>query len=682
MKKAITLLSLVWSISFMAQAQYSLEWARSIGGSKTEYGYGIAVDGSGNVYATGSFQGTVDFDPGPGIDTLVSAGNSDIFIVKYDAVGNYLWARGIGGSTYEHGYSVATDKWGNVYVTGTFEKTVDFDPGPGMDTLTSTGLNDIFLAKYDANGNYVWAGSMGGSGTDIGFGVVVDEPGNVYITGYFAKDDADFNPGAGRDILFNAGGLDAFIAKYDTRGNYLWARNLGGSTIDHGRGITVDQSGYVYITGFFNSKNFDPGGTVDTLTSQGDNDIFLAKYDTAGNYVWSGSMGAKNNDQGYGVAVDKSGNVYVTGLFTGTVDFDPGVGRDTLMSASAASNDVFLAKYDVAGNYVWGRSMGGPQGDAGYEIDVDEAGHIYITGIIRATADFNLGLKKDTLVSKGLTDIFVAKYDAQGNYEWAESMGNTSLDQGQGIAVDKSGNIYVTGTFQKTVDFAPGSAVDTLVGISGDDVFVLKLACSDTSFSYLTVSTCEANYTLNDSTYTVSGTYTQVLHRVSGCDSTITLDLDLYQLNPVINVDSFTLGTAGEYVTYQWIKDGAPVPGATSRTYEVSGNGDYQVIVTNEDGCAATSEVYTVKNYTGIAGPYITAGQIRIYPNPSEDIVYIQAPVQVTTTVTDIEGRGIRQFTDTQKISLRGLRDGLYFLHISDKNNILIKIEKVIKQSK
>jgi hypothetical protein len=187
-------------------------WAKQMGGTDYDVGQGIAVDMAGNVYTTGYFQGTADFDPGPGSFNLTSTGNEDIFVSKLDSAGNLVWAKQMGGTSGDAGQDIAVDAAGNVYTTGFFYSTVDFDPGPGTFNLTSTGDTDIFVSKLDSAGNFVWAKQMGGTDPDAGYDIAVDAAGNVYTTGYFWG-TADFDPGPGSFNLTSAGFSDIFVSK-------------------------------------------------------------------------------------------------------------------------------------------------------------------------------------------------------------------------------------------------------------------------------------------------------------------------------------------------------------------------------------------------------------------------------------------------------------------------------------
>jgi hypothetical protein len=336
-----------------------------MGGSRDDQGKGVALDGDGNVYTTGSFAGTVDFDPGPGVFNLTSAtgegfvpGLDDIFVSKLDSAGNFVWARQMGGPLPDEGNGLAVDGSGNVYVIGSFKGSADFDPGPGVFNLGAGG-DDIFVSKLDSSGNFVWARQMDGTRS---YGVAVDGGGNVYTTGAF-RGTADFDPGPGVFALHSAGSDDIFVSKLDSAGNFVWARRMGGTAFGHaewGIDVAVDDDGNVYTTGLFASTDFDAGPGTVNLAAAGTFDMFVSKFDSAGNFVWARQMGGSGDDQGKGVALDGDGNVYTTGSFVGRVDFDPGPGVFALHSAG--SDDIFVSKLDSAGNFVWAGQMGGRAG--------------------------------------------------------------------------------------------------------------------------------------------------------------------------------------------------------------------------------------------------------------------------------------------------------------------------------
>ena len=276
--KFCVLVSIVFFSLFTFAQQPTFEWAKQMGSTGPDVGRSIGIDGSGNVYSTGNFYGTVDFDPGAGVFNLTSAGTTDIYIQKLDANGNFIWAKQMGGTGNDNGYSIGIDGSGNVYSTGYFSETVDFDPGAGVFNLTSAGGRDIYIQKLDANGNFIWAKQMGGAGTDAGYSIGIDGSGNVYSTGYFSE-TVDFDPGAGVFNLASGGGFDIYIQKLDANGNFIWAKQMGDAANDIGYSIGIDGSGNVYTTGFFSGTvNFDPGAGVFNLASAGGTDIYIQKW--------------------------------------------------------------------------------------------------------------------------------------------------------------------------------------------------------------------------------------------------------------------------------------------------------------------------------------------------------------------------------------------------------------------
>ena len=278
-----------FGLSHNANAQ-ALQWAKSMGGAYNVYAISIALDGSGNVYTTGSFEGTVDFNPGAGFYNLTS-GIKSIFISKLDAFGNFVWAKAMGAVSGDgQSRSISLDASGNVYTTGSFMGTVDFDPGAGVANLTPSGIYDIFISKLDASGNFVWAKAMGGTGSEsVGGSIALDGSGNVYTAGSFLG-TVDFDPGAGLANLTSAGYGDIFISKLDASGNFVWANAMGGSGGEESYSIALDGSGNVYATGVFSdTADFDPGAGVANLTSAGGLDIFVAKY-------FQNSTGINNNE--------------------------------------------------------------------------------------------------------------------------------------------------------------------------------------------------------------------------------------------------------------------------------------------------------------------------------------------------------------------------------------------------
>jgi hypothetical protein len=464
-------------VTNLSAQQPKLEWAKQMGGTDSETGLSITTDASSNIYITGYFGGTVDFDPGSGTMNLISNGGRDIFIQKLDANGNLLWVKQMGGSGTDEGRSVAADASGNVFTTGGFAGTVDFDPGSGTTKLTANGKYDIFVQKLDASGNFLWAKQMGGTEYERGVSNTTDASGNVYTTGYFGG-TVDFDPGTGTADLTSNGLEDIFIQKLDTNGNLLWVKQIGGPGNDGIEKITTDASGNVYTTGAFgDTVDFDPGTGTKNLTSHGFNDFFIQKLDSDGNFIWVQQIGGTGNDFGRSITTDINGNIYTIGLFSDTVDFDPGTGTSNLISNGMG--DIFIQKLDAAGNFIWAKQMGGTANEYAISITTDANGNVYTAGYFGGTVDFDPGA--GTLIfNSNNYDIFIQKLDAAGNLIWAKQMGGTGFDYGYAITTDDNDNVYTTGWFQGTADFDSGSGTAILTSNGLDDTFILKLSQSAT----------------------------------------------------------------------------------------------------------------------------------------------------------------------------------------------------------
>ena len=384
----------------------NLIWARSSSGTGSASGPGsaiqngnsIAVDASGNSYIAGTFSGnTMSLDG----TTLTNVGNAmsvDIFIAKYDAVGNLLWVKSAGGTSIDLAYGIAIDPNGNAYITGSFSGPFIVLGSTALINSNPTGT-DVFIAKYDTAGNLVWAKGAGGTDIEFGRSIAADASGNTYITGYFSSPTLSF----GTTILTNAGLEDIFIAKYDASGNFVWAKNAGGADHDYAFGIAADPNGNSYLTGFFESSTISFGATI--LTNSGGLDFFIAKYDTFGNPVWAKRAGGTADDGAFCIAADTSGNTYLTGFFGSTISFGA-----TTLTNSGGGDDFFTAKYDTSGNPVWAVNAGrlGTGQNRGSSIAVDANGcNSYITGFFESSL---ITFGATTLTKIGSDNMFTAKY--------------------------------------------------------------------------------------------------------------------------------------------------------------------------------------------------------------------------------------------------------------------------------
>jgi len=581
------------------------KWAKSITGGPNNSNK-IAIDAEGNVYTIGSFRGTANFDPGVTSSNLTSVGTAitseDVYLRKSDAHGNFLWVKSFGGSSGSgYGVDLALDAAGNILLTGGFLGTLDFDPGSDFFGLTSTYntanggyySTDVFICKLDADGNFIWAKSMGGKKNDYVNGIHVDANGNVLTTGYFPGGTADFNPGPAEDTLrsFPDGDIykKIFISKLNANGNFVWVKSIEGinGVLTEGKDIITDDNGNVYtvgsvaVCGGSSGADFDPGQSSSTnvyatLGGSCRNNGFISKLDSNGNYLWHRLIGSDKEDCINAIAVDNHNNVYLTGYFTNTsVGYNIGYFPELITipnDIQFGSTAMFVVKLNTEGALAWAKGIGNPINTqypyptifnpdgtttevAGYTAGVvegkgitfDGAGNVYTVGSFTDTVDFDPGPDTSILVTKRSqyyntinqygrqSNCFISKLDSLGNYVWAKSIGGNKGDTyGNGITLDSYNNVYSTGTFRDTVDFNPGTDTFNLIA-STNCSFISKIGTPCNSSSSITrVSLCsnELPYNWNGRNYSSAGTFRFIATNVEGCDSTATLVLNVSASRP------------------------------------------------------------------------------------------------------------------------------------------------------
>jgi len=431
-------------------------WSRRFGDTADDRGQGVAVDGGGNVAVTGHFDGTTDFGGG-----LVSSyvhptlgPTVDIFVAGYSASGGYRWSRTMGSDSAEEGKGIATDGSGNVLVTG-YQGSFSVDYGGGPQYVRSG--NDIFVAKYSSAGSWVWSKTIGGYGYDQGNAIAADGSGNVFVTGFIGVSSigVDFGGGA----LYSAGASDVFLVKYSATGAHLWSKRFGGVSNDTGMSVSADGSGNVVVAGMFEGAVDFGGGTA--LTSAGLRDIFVAKYSSLGQHLWSKRFGSSGDDVAYAAAVDLAGDVALAGKFQGSVSF----GGGTL--TSTGGDDAFAAKLSgVSGGHVWSKDFGGASGDTATGVAVDGGSNVVVAGYYSGSVDFGGG----PLTSVGL-DVFVAKYSSSGAHISSRRYGSLDSQLADGVAAAANGDVTVTGFFAYSIDFGSGS----LPSAGGYDGFLASI---------------------------------------------------------------------------------------------------------------------------------------------------------------------------------------------------------------
>jgi hypothetical protein len=698
-------------------SQTTFQWAAAMGGtSGGERANAITTDASGNVYTTGQFQGTADFDPGPGTFTMTSAGGYDIFISKLDANGNFVWAKKIGGSSFEFGRAITMDGTGNINVAGSFQGIVDFDPNTGVSNLSATGNYDVFVMKLNPAGNLVWAKNLGGTNSDEAFGIAADASGNVYTTGQYYG-TCDFDPSASSFTLSTfPGNGGTFISKLDNTGNFSWAKQIQGTANNPGSfgyDIHLDGAGNVLTCGAFSGQHdFDPG--VATFTINAINaDIFILKLDASGNFTWVKTLGGSSaSTAAQAIATDAANNIFATGYFDQTMDFDPGAG--TYSMTNVGGGDIFVLKLDASGNFGWAKSMGSNQGDQGKGIAVSNTGDIYTTGYYANNCDFDPGASTYTLSTIGGTGIFISKLDAAGNFVWANGFGYSN-SLATGISVTPIYDVYTTGSFDQNTDFNPGAGTYTLTPAGGggsDDIFVHKLgqascptfSVNSTSGSF-TLMCAITSQTLNavntNSTASVTYTWTAPSSATSTGASYVATAAGVYTISASApsttcivtqtlaivqttgNV-AFNVNTTGSTCNNNGSATVSVTGGTSPYTYtwstgsnasSVSGlaPGNYSLTVKDANQCIKTN-TFSVSNaastFSSVPICFVTVDSLSqynvitwektLFPTADSFFVYRETGTNVYQKIASLPYSAYSQFTDTVRT--------LYFPNTGDPN--------------
>lgn len=482
----------------------------TLGGPERDHAWAIATDGEGNLFVAGAFKGTVDFDPGPeiveysagddGAPRSRTRGRLDAFVVKYDAKGKLAWHLVIGGSGVNLARCLAVDEHGGVAVGGQFSGTVDLDPSDppdATDTLTTDVGRNAFVARYDANGTFLWAVGIGDDdvaprgSSELGVewsegirDVAIGSDGNVYAAGVF-RGTIDLDPGEETvSRTSTEGSRDAFLVCYDSEGRYRWDAIVGGEGMDQGHAVALGPGGKVALGGVFEDDvDFDRGADERLGRSAGGWDVFVASYEDGGEVrnVWT--WGGKGSDQlgNSALAFDSEGAIYAAGHFTGNIDFDPG--RKRVMKKADGDSDAFLVRYDAKGKLDWALTFGGGGPDRALALERNRSGHVVVAGRFGGKADFDPSRRKRILESSGrggASDAFLASYGSRGTIRWAlpigaEVSGARNITATTGLARGRGDTVIAVGTYFGCPELGSKRDAFTLPNAGSSDVFVVRV---------------------------------------------------------------------------------------------------------------------------------------------------------------------------------------------------------------
>ena len=547
----------------------NFNWVKTLGNSLNTEITRTQTDNQGNIYISGGFIGTIDFDLGNGTYNLTSVNTTygDNYLLKLDPNGNFLWVKqwnlnptnnsnfSAGGPTSGFNFKVTQN---GIFITGAFTGVSDFDPGTNTNTLKANGTGwwDAFILKLDLNGNYVWAQNYGSSIIDCGRSIDFDSYGNIYSIGYFSG-TADFDFSNATNNLTSNGGADSYILKLDPNGNFLWVKKIGGSANDDLANIEIDKENNIYYGGGYYASStidMDPGNGTYNLTSNGNWDVSVGKMDYNGNFLWAINLGNSSQNSANFKLNKNTNEILIFGEYNGTIDVNPETTVNNIISNGG--NDVFITSLSTSGNYLWSVSFGGlgdetitPYGS----LDFDSNGQIILTGTFNQSVDFDPSSGLNIINSLGMKDIYVTALSPKGDYISTKTFGGIGNDIGSGIATFPNDNVFLTGLYSNTVDFDPSVNVSNLTSSGQYDTYILNLKIG------IQCTNPTATITPQSSTTFCQGG------------------------NVLLNA------TTGTNYTYQWYNNGQLINGATSNLYKATTSGTYTVSIIN-GACNASSQ--------------------------------------------------------------------------------------------
>ncbi len=722
--KRIQILALLLCCTLYVQAQQSplsLAFLRNVGGPSDEQVTDVAIDQNGDIIVVGTFKNTVTFNSGGTISLTsymqsATSYSADVFIAKYSSTGIFQWVNTYGGNSADNAVGVQVDDANNIYVLGSFYDSVDYSNAPGWQTMVAQpGLADLIFAKYSSSGNLVWAKQLGGPSSDAAVDIAIDDLNNIYLTGTFFG-TADYDPGPGFDTLtYTTAGPcsfqtpctpDVFIAKYDTSGNHIWARQAGSINNDNPKNIVCDAHGNIYLSGIFVFNiTFGMGSAnADTLTSVGTNDAFVAKYLPNGDFAWAKQLGGTASMNINDLQFDHQGNFVITGGFQGDTDFDWGPDTTSLFS-TVGTNNIYFAKYDSSANFVFAKNMehlNAPGQDYGNAVAFDALDNIFVTGkFYGQNCDFDPSAATAFLssASSNNNELFLGKYTPTGNYIWADRVGDAGSDEGISLATDNfSSVVMVSNTSSAGIDYDFSSSTSSYTSVGGSDVVITKYTqcivntASSLANAVITVQATGANYqwincgvgnapisgaNSQSFTPTTTGTYACIITNSASCKDTTTctyvdvcaaFSAGVTSSNP--GVITCSVSNASSYQWLQCTNNGTSftvIPNATSQSFTPTANGSYACKV-NKGGCVDTTTCFTI-NDVGMLEVDIL--QVTVYPNPAHDVLQLSSIKNIQNIVVfDLAGHQLmmqRNIHDKNiALNISSLSAGMYLLRADD----------------
>ncbi|RYD97775.1 MAG: hypothetical protein EOP54_09870 [Sphingobacteriales bacterium] len=682
----------------------ALEWGTYYGGAGFDLGTVLACDFAGNVFLTGASWLSTNIAT-TGSHQSVNAGDFDAFLAKFDAAGNRLWATYYGGSSLDYGFGLTCDNANKVFISGTTQSLGGIATA-GAHQTTYAGSTDNFLARFDTAGVLLWGTYYGSSSDEYNGICTTDDFGHVYLAGYTSG--ANNIAGNGHQST-NGGGNDAYLVQFDTSGTRLWGTYYGGSGHDEADGIACDPQGNIYLGGNTNSPNNIATSGSHQASIGGLYDNFLVKFDPNGARQWATYYGGSGNEfNGYmrTVACDKAGNVYTCGQSESTSGIAT---AGSHQDVTGGDYDAYLVKFNGMGQRDWATYYGGTGSENGGAIAIDFSGNIFWSGITASTAGIATADGHQVSFGGGSNDAFLARFRSTGVQEYGTYYGGAGTDEGYAVGFDYVGNAYISGGTNSPANIATPGAFSTVFA-GGIAVYLAKFCtsvaatniggpdtvCANSEATFFATPLAGATAYLwdipagwsgssNTASITVqtNGNSGIVSVRVVRCDTSALQSLPVFvapEVTAQIVVNNMALSTLNAHSTYQWLKDGVAIAGATNQTYTVSQDGLFTVVVTNEYDCRDTAVGVLYTNGVGIDDPAKIAASIKVFPNPATDRVYLQSTADFRLRLLGVDGRVHLESLKTESIAVGFLSPGVYLLEFRDAAGRLLGMKKLVKQ--
>ena len=632
MKNLLFTLIVLTTASSFAQ---NFSWVKTYGSADYSTLNSVTTDSDNNIYTAGNFLGNIDFEFGTGNHIHNASTTADICVIKYDQNANIEWSFKPGNGSNQYVSSIAVDDSSNVYIAGVFYGVLDFDPSPLINnTVNSNGNPRGYIAKYDENGGLVWVKSYVQRLNQIEF-------------------DSNFDL-----VCFG----ERIIEKLDKQGNTIWSKQIltsnSGTITEIG---TIDSDDNIFVTGDYSgSINLDPWQSNQTYYSNGNRDIYFAKFNgNNGNYILGYSIGGTENDRAYRIDTDSTG-VYIVGDFESQMDFNNGV-ADFNTAPTGANEDGYLLKVNKNGLFMYLKQFPSENSSTITAIDINNDNELLLTGKINGKTDLNPGIDSLFLGDTSSFDAVVVKLTQNGDLVWANSIEAINQSHINDVHIGNFNEIYLVGNYNDSCDFDPTINSEIETTIVSSNMFITKWSeCNNVTITDV-IESCSSITWIDGNVYSNSNSSASfTTSSLSGCDSTVYLDLTITSLDTTITNSSSTLLSNQSNATYQWINcnnGNIPISGETNQNFTPIVSGNYAVIVDNGI-CSKTSACQQVKvSVSDIEN--LNGFDFKVFPNPVIDDVTIQTNKQIQSImIYDAVGKLVFK-TKTLNFNISSLKRGV-----------------------